>query len=256
MVALELDAVALTYPVTGGAGGEISDAALAARNRFVRDRRGRPTGFRALDGVTLQLGRGDRLAVLGRNGAGKTSLLRVMAGIVSPTGGAVRRAGRTTNLINIGLGMVDDATGHRNITLRGLALGRSRAEVEARRDAIAAFSELGEFLDVPVRTYSAGMRMRLNFAIATAFDPEILILDEWVSAGDAAFRQKAAERMRGFADRAGILVLASHNLALLRDVCDKAVLLDGGRVAEAGPVGPILDAYAAGATSSAAAEDD
>ena len=239
---LDLRAVSLAYPL-GGAGTTLGDPTKATR-RFLRDGRGRVRGLKALEDVSLSLGQGDRLAIVGGNGAGKTTLLQVMAGILRPTTGTVARAGRTTNLINIGLGMQDEATGHRNVTLRGLAAGQTRAQIEARREEIAAFADLGEFLDLPVRTYSAGMRMRLNFAIATAFDPEILILDEWVSAGDAAFREKAAQRMEAFAERAGLLVLASHNLTLLKRVCDRAILLSEGRIAAEGAVDEIVDRYA------------
>ncbi|MEO1399491.1 MAG: ABC transporter ATP-binding protein, partial [Pseudomonadota bacterium] len=153
--------------------------------------------------------------------------------------------GRPTSLININFGVKNDATGHRNITLQGLAAGRSVAEIEEAREDIVAFSELGAFLDLPVGTYSSGMRMRLSFAVATAFRPEILLLDEWLSAGDQRFRLKATERMQSYVERAGILVLASHNSDLLRANCDLLLWLDNGRVKRLGPFAEVLEAYSA-----------
>ena len=160
-----------------------------------------------------------------------------------PDAGRVVVEGVSTSLININLGMQQEATGHKNITLRGLAAGRTKEEIEAKRAEIADFSELGEFLDMPIMTYSAGMRMRLNFAIATAFDPEILILDEWLSAGDAAFKAKASSRMKAFVGKAGILVLASHSINLLKENCNRAILLDEGRIVAQGDVDDILQRY-------------
>lgn len=212
-------------------------------DRMVRDRTGHVTGVRALQGVTFEARSGDRIALVGENGSGKTTLLQVLAGVYAPDSGVVEIEGRTTALVNINLGMNAEASGHRNITLRGLAAGRTRAEIEERRAEIAAFSELGEFLSLPVETYSAGMRMRLSFAIATAFEPDVLILDEWLSAGDAAFRKKATERMRNFVDKAGILVLASHSPSLLIDTCKRALWLDAGRVRAEGDVKEILEIY-------------
>ncbi|MCC5996503.1 MAG: ABC transporter ATP-binding protein [Oceanicaulis sp.] len=210
---------------------------------MLRDKKGRVIGVRALQGVSFEAEAGERLALVGENGSGKTTLLQVLAGIYTPDEGVVEIEGRTTALVNINLGMNAEASGHRNITLRGLATGRTREEIEERRAEIAAFSELGDFLDLPVETYSAGMRMRLSFAIATAFEPDVLILDEWLSAGDTAFRKKATGRMRRFVDQAGILVLASHSPTLLTDTCKRALWLDAGRVRAEGPVSDILKAY-------------
>ena len=151
--------------------------------------------------------------------------------------------GRTTSLVNINLGMSSEATGNKNITLRGLASGRTRSEIEARRTEIAAFAGLGEFIDLPVSTYSAGMRMRLNFAIATAFEPEVLILDEWLSAGDAKFRKAAAKRMVEFVGQAGILILASHSASLLQENCTRGLWLDDGQLRFDGPIEEVLKAY-------------
>lgn len=224
--------------------------------RLVRDAKGAVKGVSALQNVSFTVESGEKLGILGENGSGKTTLLQVLAGVYAPDSGVVRLEGRATSLVNINLGMRGEATGHRNITLRGLAAGRTRAEIEDKRAEIAAFSELGEFLDLPVETYSAGMRMRLNFAIATAFEPEILILDEWLSAGDAAFRQKATKRMSAFVQQAGVLILASHSRSLLKETCTRALWLDAGRVRADGPIETIMRDYEAEMKARQAARDN
>lgn len=226
-----------SHPQLSGQGDAGGDA------RFVVSLSGRVQGVRALDQVSFDLKSGDRLALIGANGSGKTTLLQLMAGILTPDEGEIVVEGRTTNLININFGLRMDATGYRNIVLRGLAVGQTIEAIEERRADIEKFSELNEFLNLPVSAYSAGMRMRLSFAIATAFEPEILLLDEWLSVGDEAFRKKASQRMLEFVDKAGILVLASHNDVLLRQHCNRALWLDRGRVRMDGGVDEVLSEY-------------
>lgn len=211
--------------------------------RLLWDKHKRLRGVKALSDISFELNTGDRLAIIGRNGSGKTTLLQILAGILSPSEGNLVSCGRITSLININIGIQPEATGHRNITLRGLASGYSRKQIEEKRQEIADFSELGDFLSMPMESYSAGMRMRLTFAIATAFNPEILILDEWLSAGDVSFKQKATQRMRNFVAKAGILVLASHSRQLILDNCEKGLWLDGGVIQAFGPVRDVLKAY-------------
>lgn len=199
--------------------------------------------MQALSEISFDLRSGDRLGIVGRNGSGKTTLLRALAGIFPPSSGQITMIGQPTNLININLGIQMQATGHRNITLRGLAAGQSIDEIERRRTDIVTFADLGDFIDLPVATYSSGMRMRLNFAVATAFKPEILILDEWLSAGDANFRRRATERMHSFADQAGIIVLASHSHSLLKQQCDQVLWLEDGRIKAHGPSDIVLNQY-------------
>ena len=237
---LEAEGLGVTFRARGNV---LHDSDAPADGRLVWSKSGRLRGVRALQDVSFRLSQGDRLAIIGQNGSGKTTLLQVLAGIIAPEVGRLTAVGRITSLININLGIQVEATGHRNITLRGLAAGYSRREIEARRQEIADFSELGEFLDMPMDAYSAGMRMRLTFAIATAFEPEILILDEWLSAGDIAFKEKATQRMQSFVGRAGILVLASHSPQLILDNCDTAMWLDEGRIRAYGEVRGILDQY-------------
>lgn len=237
--------VGLTLPTFGSyAPVETSSQNTSTENlRIVRNAKGKIRGIRVLENISFQLTNGERLALLGANGSGKTSLLQVLSGAIPPDTGRVLCSGKPTSLININLGMQLAATGHRNITLRGLASGFNRDEIENRREEIAKFTELGDFLHLPVTTYSAGMRMRLSFAIVTSFDPEILILDEWLSAGDAEFREKASQRMEQFAERAGIIVLASHNKALLEQVCTSAIWLRDGRIASTGTVTEVFKDY-------------
>lgn len=244
MVKLAAEQISVMLPVSRPVGGAaMSSGVHERRDRLRVSSSGRILGVQALEGVTVSLSAGDRLALIGKNGSGKTTLLQALSGILIPDTGRVVSEGVATNLININLGMQPEATGHRNITLRGLAAGQSRSAIEAKRADIAAFCELGQFLDLPLSSYSAGMRIRLNFAIATAFDPEILLLDEWLSAGDASFRRRATERMQTFVDKAGILILASHSDEMLRKNCNLALWLDDGQVRDFGAIDDVLDRY-------------
>lgn len=190
----------------------------------------------ALNRLTFKVSKGTKLGIVGRNGSGKSTLLRVLGGIYAPTEGALKVAGNISSLFNIGLGAQPDISGRENILLKGLVKGWSRREVKSKMPDIIEFSELGEFIDLPIRTYSDGMRMRLLFAIATAFSPEILLLDEWIGAGDADFQKKARDRMNSLVDGAGITVIASHNRDLIRRVCDKGIWLHQGTMMAYGSI--------------------
>lgn len=198
---------------------------------------------KALQGVALDLRSGCRLALLGHNGAGKTTLLRTMAGIYYPTTGRLDVAGHRAPLFDIGLGFDEEATGFENIMLRGLLMGFSREEINERMPRIAEFSGLGEFLDLPVRTYSSGMMMRLMFSIATSIEADILLMDEWIASGDQDFMEHANRRLSSLIDRSHILVFATHNTSLLKQLCNRAVVLDSGHVAFDGPVEAAIAYY-------------
>ncbi|MEM6536338.1 MAG: ATP-binding cassette domain-containing protein [Pseudomonadota bacterium] len=243
MTRIAVEKVTLRFPIFSKAQAHEHTDDIDHDSRLIVSKAGRITSVQALTDIDFALSQGDRLALLGQNGSGKTTLLQVISGLLPPDEGRVLVRGKATNLININLGGNLAASGHRNITLRGLAGGYSRQEIEEKRPSIVDFCGLGEFLDMPVMTYSAGMRMRLFFAIATAFEPEILILDEWLSTGDAGFKAKAAERMNSFVDRAGILVLASHSRELLQANCNLALWLDRGRCRAFGEINQVLDAY-------------
>lgn len=204
---------------------------------------GRRHWVHALDDVSLDLEKGDRLALVGHNGAGKSTLLRVLAGIYHPDAGVVETDRPVTGLFNISLGFRQEASGYRNIVIKGLIAGKTRAEIERAIPEVVAFTELGPYLHMPMRTYSQGMAMRLAFAIATAFSSEILLMDEWIGAGDAHFREKVVARMNSFVEAAHILVIASHSAPLLRRVATKAIWLEGGKIRQAGAPGEVIDAY-------------
>ncbi len=191
---------------------------------------GRHRYVTALDGISFELKSGDRLGLIGPNGAGKTTLLKVLQGIYSPTSGSLDIEGRVDSLLNINLGFRREASGRRNITLRGLISGWNKDEIEERIDEIIEFSELGDFIDMPYKSYSRGMAARLAFSIATSFPPGILLMDEWMGAGDKSFQEKARQRMIDLTENAGIIVLASHNETLLEKTCNKTLALEGGKI--------------------------
>lgn len=183
-----------------------------------------------IKGINLSLKTGDRVGLIGRNGAGKSTLLRLMAGAYAPTSGSIRRQGKVTSLISVGAGFNRMATGLENITLRGLNLDMTMDEIHASIESIIEFSELQEAIDKPLYTYSDGMRARLAFAIAVETQPDILLLDEWLGAGDQEFQDKAADRMVQFVEESGITVLATHNKRIIKHVCNRVIELEDGRV--------------------------
>jgi ABC-type polysaccharide/polyol phosphate transport system ATPase subunit len=204
---------------------------------------------RALEGINLELKNGCRLAVLGHNGAGKTTLLRTLAGIYHPTRGSLIADGRRAPLFDIALGCDEEATGLENIMLRGLLMGLKRAEIESKMKDISDFSGLGEFIDLPVRTYSTGMSLRLMFAIATNIEADILLMDEWIATGDQDFADKANRRLSTLIDRSHILVIASHDLELLEKLCNRGIVLNGGRLVFDGTTQEAIDYYRRGTTA-------
>lgn len=244
MASIHLDNVTLDFPIYGAVRSFRKDLLAKAGGFITRDAKSqRRLAVRSLDQLSLRVEHGDRLGLVGHNGAGKSTLLRVLAGVYSPTMGTVTIDGRVSPLFNTSPGIVEDDTGYENITTCGLFLGMSRKEINEKIEAIAEFTELGEYLDLPVRTYSSGMALRLGFGIATAIDPEILLLDEGFGAGDARFAEKAAKRIDALLERSSIVVIASHADDLLRSMCNKAALLDHGKVTSVGPVEEVLKLY-------------
>jgi ABC-type polysaccharide/polyol phosphate transport system ATPase subunit len=195
---------------------------------------------RALDQINFKLGTGDRLGLIGPNGAGKSTLIRVLADIYTPSAGKIERQGTLIPMFDIGIGFDPEATGYENIFLRGMMMGLTRREIAERTDEIAAFSELGEYLNLPIRTYSAGMTLRLMFSIATSVAGDIILMDEWISVGDEAFRNKAQKRMLELTGKAGILVIASHETNTLLQHCNLGMRLEKGRIADFGPIAEVL----------------
>lgn len=243
MIEVELNNVSVVFPIYSAGSRSVKNAMLAATTGGRVGNEARHIIVQALDCVSFRLRQGDRVALIGHNGAGKTTLLRVLAGIFYPQSGSVRIEGRVTPMFDVNLGIDPESTGFENIILRGLYLGLTRNQIAARRDAVAEFTDLGPFLDLPVRTYSAGMQARLAFAIATSVDPEILLLDEGIGTGDAAFVSRANARLDDFVEKTGILVLASHSLELVRKLCNKAILMERGRVVSVGDLEEVLGLY-------------
>jgi ABC-type polysaccharide/polyol phosphate transport system ATPase subunit len=208
-----------------------------------RRRASGPPPIHALDDVTLRVAPGEALGLIGRNGAGKTSTLRALAGIVPLDSGVAECGGRAVTLLELGAGFGADFSGRENIHLNGALHGLDRTEVEARIDEIIAFSELGDFIDVPVRTYSSGMYVRLGFAIAAHLDADVLLIDEVLAVGDEAFQTKCLARISAQMAAGTTLVLVSHDADTIERVCERVVVLDGGRVAFDGPVTDALAAY-------------
>jgi ABC-type polysaccharide/polyol phosphate transport system ATPase subunit len=185
------------------------------------------------------------VGLLGRNGAGKSTLLKVVAGVYEPILGHVLASGKITPCFDLLPGLDPEDTGYENIITAGLLLGMDRNEIENKIPDIEEFSELGEYLSLPVRTYSAGMVVRLGFSLATSVDPGILLMDEWIGMGDARFAERASRRLRSFIDRSSVLVLATHSEELIRSWCNKAALLEAGRIVQLGSVDEIFSVYRA-----------
>jgi ABC-type polysaccharide/polyol phosphate transport system ATPase subunit len=197
----------------------------------------------ALAGVSMTLEDGDRIGLIGHNGSGKSTLLKVIAGIYEPIDGRVLVEGRVTPLFDMMPGLDPEDSGYENIVTCGLLLGLSRDEIESKIPNVEEFSELGEYLALPVRTYSAGMMMRLGFALVTALDPGVLLMDEGIGAGDARFAERAERRLNEFVGRSRIVVLASHAPGLTKSICNKAALLQAGRLVAIGPVEEVFEQY-------------
>ena len=197
----------------------------------------------ALTGINLTLEHGARVGLVGHNGAGKSTLLRLLAGIYEPTRGLAEVRGRVAAVFDLGVGMDPEISGLENIIVRGLFLGMTRKQMAERVDDIAEFTQLGDFLRMPLLTYSTGMRIRLALGVVTSIDPEILLLDEGIGAVDSAFLEKSKKRLSELVDRAGLLVFASHSDEFLRDLCDTAIWMEHGRIREHGELEHVLSAY-------------
>jgi len=223
----------IRFPVYGADAKSLKKALARAVN--VGGALGRHAGVTdvtALERVNLQLRAGDRLGLIGHNGSGKTTLLRALSGAYEPDEGTIDVHGRIAALLDLSLGIDPTATGFENIRLRGRIAGLSSKEIDSRMDEIAEFTGLGPFLAMPVKTYSAGMQGRLAFAAATAVESDVLLMDEWIAVGDADFQKVAHKRLLKLVERAGILVLATHEAPLLKLYCNKVMKLEGGKASE------------------------
>jgi ABC-type polysaccharide/polyol phosphate transport system ATPase subunit len=242
VASITANAVNVSYPVYSGRSRSLKTQLLRTVGGRLSVDDDRLT-VRALENVTLSLSSGDRVALIGGNGAGKSTLLRVLAGILEPTSGELQKEGNVSSLLDMSMGMDPEATGYENIVMRSVFLGASFAEAKSRIAEIEVFSELGDYLALPMRTYSAGMRLRLSFAIAMAVQPEVLVIDEMIGAGDAAFAAKAHERLQEVVNRLEILILATHDLAMAQNMCTRGVLLRHGRLVADTSVNEAIEIY-------------
>jgi ABC-2 type transport system ATP-binding protein/lipopolysaccharide transport system ATP-binding protein len=245
MASISLNKVSVDIPVFAVGNTSLKTALLrkAVGGKFAHA--GSNLIINALNDISIEARDGDRIGLIGHNGAGKTTLLRVLAGVYPPTSGKAETIGRVSPMFDISLGMSPDATGIENIKVCGALWGLSQAQIAAGIDDVIEFTELDEYLNIPVRTYSAGMLLRLSFAIATLRQPDILLLDEIIGVGDASFLAKAKARLEKIVSKAEILFVSSHSDIIIRDLCDKAIWLDKGSVAAFGEVNEVLAAYIA-----------
>lgn len=235
--------ISIEFPLYHAESRSLKKAILGrAAPRFGHDRKNRPV-VEALRHISFSLSSGDQLGLIGSNGSGKTTLLRSLSGIYQPTAGSLSMDGSLTSLLDPGQGMNMDMTGRENIRLRGYYLGLPSADIDRLEADVEDFSELNEFLDLPVRNYSSGMVVRLAFALATAFPPEILLMDEWIMAGDAGFMTKAKARIENMVRQADILVLASHSAYIIAEWCNRIIWLEQGKIRADGAPMDVLQAY-------------
>jgi teichoic acid transport system ATP-binding protein len=209
---------------------------LGRRERIVRQ-------TRAVRNISFEVRHGTVLGIVGVNGAGKSTLMRTVAGILPPTKGRVEVYGRVSTLLALGIGFKGELTGRDNVVLGGLAAGLTREQLAAKYDEIAEFAELGDFMDMPMRAYSSGMYGRLAFSVAVHVDPDILLIDEALSVGDARFKQKSFDKMRDLCDHAGTILMVSHGLKGIRKLCDEVIWMHGGEVAMRDDADTVIEAY-------------
>lgn len=244
MASIRLSHASVEFPVFNAASRSLKNRVLqVATGGTIERRQDGHVVVRGLEDVSLTLADGERLGLIGHNGAGKTTLLRVLSGIYRPTSGTADIEGECVPLINIALGIDPEATGRENIKLRAAFMGMTRAELRRRFDEIAEFSGLGDFLDMPFRTYSLGMQLRLAFATSTAISPEILVMDEWLSTGDEDFKERSNRRLRDMVDATKILILASHSKELLLANCNRIIWMEHGRIRMDGPPAEVAALY-------------
>ncbi len=237
MAHIQAENLVVEFPVFGAKSRSLKNTVLrAATGGLIARDASDHIVVRALNGISFELRDGDRVGLIGHNGSGKSTLLRVLAGAYEPIGGSATIEGRVSSMLNIWLGMDYEATGYENIFIRAVIMGFKPREIMPMVDEIVRFSELGDYIDMPMRTYSSGMAMRLAFAISTCVSAEILLMDEWLSAGDAEFTGKAKQRLMDIVDQAKILVLASHDEKLIRSNCNMIMRLSHGSLISMEPL--------------------
>ena len=224
------DKVCVDFPIYNARNRSLKNTVMQAATGGRVDFGANETIIRSLHNVSFSLKPGDRVGLVGHNGAGKSTLLRTIGRVYEPTSGSADIKGEVGSLVDISLGINKEATGRENIFIRGSLLGLSKKQIEDHFDEIVEFSELGDFIDMPVRTYSSGMHLRLAFSVATIIRPEILLMDEWLSVGDASFNAKAKKRMTDLVESSEILVIASHSRRLIEEICNRVLWFEHGQM--------------------------
>ena len=243
MASIELKDVIVDFPIYNANTRSFKNTVLKATIGGKVDIYEQNINIRALDGIAFTLKDGDRLGLVGHNGAGKSTLLRLLGKVYIPCAGTARIEGSIGSLIAISLGIDQEATGRENIYIRGSLLGLKKQEIEQKIGQIIELCDLGSFIDLPIRTYSTGMQMRLVFAVSTMIRPDILIMDEWLSVGDESFRSKAESRMVDLVNNAQILIIASHSKELIKNTCNRVIWLEHGKIKMDGTPEDVLTAY-------------
>ena len=243
MASIELKDVIVDFPIYNANTRSFKNTVLKATIGGKVDIYEQNINIRALDGIAFTLKDGDRLGLVGHNGAGKSTLLRLLGKVYIPCAGTARIEGSIGSLIAISLGIDQEATGRENIYIRGSLLGLKKQEIEQKIGQIIELCDLGSFIDLPIRTYSTGMQMRLAFAVSTMISPDILIMDEWLSVGDESFRSKAESRMVDLVNNAQILIIASHSKELIKNTCNRVIWLEHGKIKMDGTPEDVLTAY-------------
>ena len=243
MATIKLRGVGVDYAIYDSRARSVKQAITELGGRLRRNEQDGRITIEALRDVTLSLRPGERVGLIGRNGAGKSTLLKVMAGVYEPAIGWAETTGRVASLLDMTLGLDFEATGYSNIVMRGVFLGMTFAEARSKIPEIEAFTELGSYLSLPIRTYSSGMLVRLAFAIATAGDADILLADEVIGAGDAGFAHRAHGRLRSAIERAKILVIATHDASTITSLCSRAIVLSEGKVSFDGSADDAVQFY-------------
>ncbi len=238
---IQLDDVSVRYRLPNERIGTLKEYTIRLLQRRVRHR-----DFWAVHDLSMSINRGEVFGIVGDNGAGKSTLLKVISKVLRPTTGRVRIYGKIAPLLELGAGFHPELSGRENIFLNGALLGYSHEEMTKVFDEIVDFSELSQFIDAPIRTYSSGMYARLGFAVATAHQPEILIVDEILSVGDEAFQRKCTDRIAGFRENGATVLMVSHNLGLINEMCDRAAWLDHGKLMSIGVAEEVIETYREG----------
>lgn len=244
MAYITLEKASVVLPIFNSSARSITNTLVsAATGGVLTAQKGGHLSIEALKNIDLEIVAGDRVGIVGHNGSGKSTLLRLLSGVYEPSSGKIKRSGSVSSLVDISLGINGENTGRENIFLRGKLMGLTKKEIDQKIDEIIEFSELGDYINLPVRIYSSGMLLRLAFSVSTSITADILIMDEWLSVGDGAFAERSSQRLRNLVDESEILVIASHTRELLEETCNKIVWLEHGLIRKVGPTQEILPEY-------------